>query len=135
LEIANKPPSQKEVVSFKDNEEKVTYEPFEKSNKQQKYEVRERSYPVQTEIKWNTPTASVETETLERPTRQIPVILEDNANIDELENTPAYVRKKKKIENQTFGIEKEMSKYTLVSDKENIIRLRDNNSYLYDKAD
>jgi len=135
LEIANKPINQKEIVNFKNDDEKVTYEPFGKSNIPQEYEIRDGSYPIQTKIKWNTPAASVETETLERPSRPIPVILADNANIEELENTPAYVRKKKRIENQTPGVEKEMSKYTLVSDKVNTVRLRDNNSYLYDVAD
>ena len=75
-----------------------------------------------------------ETESIpkERVARPIPVILEENANIDELENTPAYVRRQIKLENQRSTTEKEVSKYTLASEKGNTVRLRDNNSYLYD---
>ena len=103
---------------------------------QDKYFVRDRQVSVQTEIKWDfaeTETA-LATEFAEHA-RPVPSILDENADIDELENIPAYIRKKIKIENQLSGTEKEVSKYTLSSDKENTVRLRDNNSYLYDRVD
>jgi len=105
---------------------------------QEKYIVREKQVPVQTEIKWNhpEPVTDVVSETMEH-VRAIPFVVDEKANIDELENTPAYTRKKKnKLENQILGTEKEVSKYTLSQDKkENTVRLRDNNSYLYDVVD
>ncbi|MDR1172796.1 MAG: hypothetical protein LBL24_10110, partial [Bacteroidales bacterium] len=94
------------------------------------YTVREKP-STQTEIKWN---SGVETETMEW-VRPVPSITDENENIDELENTPAYIRKKIKMDNRLSGIENEVSKYTLSSDKENTVRLRDNNSYLYDVVD
>ncbi len=97
-----------------------------------KYEVREKRTSTQNKIEWSLPEAA--TETLERP-RPVPSIIDENANIDELENTPAYIRKKIKLDNQTSGTETEVSKYTLSSDKDNMVRLRDNNSYLYDVVD
>ena len=68
-------------------------------------------------------------------TRTIPVMLAENADIDELENIPAYERKNIIIDKQSSGIEKQLSKYTLNSDKHNTIRLRDNNAYLYNVVD
>jgi cell division protein FtsZ len=104
--------------------------------RQEKYYVRDKQVSVQPQIKWDIaePAADIATETFERA-RPIPSILDENAKIDELENTPAYIRKKIKIDNQLAGTEKEVSRYTLGSDKENTVRLRDNNSYLFDRAD
>jgi len=105
---------------------------------QSTYIVREKQVSSsQTEIDWNLveTVTDVDTEPLER-TRAVPFLVDENANIDELENIPACTRKKKKLENQLSGTEKEMSKYTLSTDKkENTVRLRDNNSYLYDVVD
>jgi len=98
--------------------------------------VREKQ-ATQAEIKWNPAgtDTDVATELLEN-VRTIPFVVDENMNIEELENVPAIVRKKKKLENQLPGTEKEVSKYTLSMDKkENTVRLRDNNSYLHDKAD
>ena len=105
-------------------------------NVQPEYYIRETPVATQTKIKWDfaEPDTEVDTETLERA-NSYPSILDENANIDELENVPAYIRKKIKIDNQLTGTEKEVSKYTLSSDKENTVRLRDNNSYLYDRVD
>ncbi len=101
------------------------------SGKTGKYEIREKPTSTQNKIEWGGETV---TETVER-TRPVPSIIDENANIEELENVPAYIRKKIKMDNQVAGTEKEISKYTLASDKENTIRLRDNNSYLYDVVD
>ena len=101
------------------------------------YIVREKQPSTQTEIKWNLaePDTDVATEPVELE-RIIPSVVGENINVDELENTPAIVRKKIKLENQLSGTEKEVSKYTLSTDKkENTVRLRDNNSYLNDVAD
>jgi len=101
------------------------------------YIVREKQTVTQNKIKWNPAETDtdVATETLEN-VRAIPFVVDENMNIDELENVPAIVRKKKALENQLSGMEKEVSKYTLSMDKkENTVRLRDNNSYLHDKAD
>ncbi len=98
------------------------------------FEVREKStMSSQGKIEWGVPTETA-TEMVERP-RSIPSIVDENANIEELENTPAYIRKKIKIDNQAAGTENEVSKYTLSADKDNVVRLRDNNSYLYDVVD
>ena len=101
-----------------------------------KYIVREKLVPAQTEIKWNESDIDVATEPME-PTRAIPFVVDEKLNIDDLENTPAYTRKKKiKLDSQFSGTEKEVSKYTLSTDKkENTVRLRDNNSYLHDVVD
>jgi len=102
-----------------------------------KYFVREKQVYSQTEIKWNMDESSrdVAIESMER-TRNIPSVVDENANIDELENISACTRKKKKKENQLYRTENEVSKYTLSTDKkENTVRLRDNNSYLYDVVD
>ena len=105
---------------------------------QGEYIVREKQVATQTEIAWPQSVIALETETLTEPVERVrpaPFIFDENANIDELENTPAYIRKKIRIDNQLLGTEKEMSKYTLSSDKDNTVLLRDNNSYLYDVVD
>jgi len=101
------------------------------------YLVRDQQSQIQTEMHWK----ETETDTAIAPdpvesVRAVPAILVEGADIDELENIPAYKRKQlKKKDNIQSAIEKEVSKYTLSYDKENTIRLRDNNSYLSDLAD
>ena len=99
-----------------------------------RFELRDRpqaSTRTETSLFPSATDTCTDTETAELP---IPVILEENANVDELENVPAYIRRQIKLDNQVSPIEKEVSKYTLSPDKENGVRLRDNNSYLHDKA-
>ena len=101
------------------------------------YVVREKKPTTQIEINWNPAQTDtdVDTEQIEQ-TRIVPFLVDENADIDELENVPACTRKKKKLENQLSGTEKIVSKYTLSTDKkENTVRLRDNNSYLHDVVD
>ncbi len=140
LQIANKPEKKEVRLPGNDGQEKIIFGGAPQANqpgdsttpKHGKYEVREKQASTQTEIKWNT--VEPVTETMERP-RSIPSIVDENANIEELENVPAYIRKKVKIDSPISGTESEVSKYTLSSDKDNTVRLRDNNSYLYDVVD
>jgi cell division protein FtsZ len=60
--------------------------------------------------------------------------IDEKSNIEELENTPAYVRKNVKID-QNPKTDTTISKYSLTTDEDNNIRLRQNNSYLYDNVD
>lgn len=61
----------------------------------------------------------------------------DNENIDELENEPAYRRKKINIDNSVpISKQNEVSKFSLEEGKnERFAKLRSNNSYLHDKVD
>ena len=141
LEIANKSKPDREELQLK-GEHGTGKISFDKPSANKhfggslKYEVRDKPASTQTEFRWNP--SDIATAVAEDPvseTRVIPLVVDENVNIDELENIPAYIRKKKNIDNQLSGIEKEVSKYTLSSDKENTIRLRNNNSYLFDRAD
>jgi cell division protein FtsZ len=55
--------------------------------------------------------------------------------IDELENTPAYKRKKVKIEEVKHSEETKISEYSLVNDKDHQIKLSKENPYLHDAID
>jgi len=97
--------------------------------------VRELQVAKQNKIKFDyagTDT-DVAIETVER-IRAIPLVVDENVNIDELENIPALVRKQIKLENQLSGTEKEVSKYTLDT-KDNTPRIRENNPYIHDVVD
>ncbi len=94
-----------------------------------KFEVREKMTSVQSKIQWES-MEEHETTVRERP---VPSIIDENMDIDELENVPAYKRKKINIDNQ--ATEHEVSKYTLSSENDHTVRLKDNNSYLYDVVD
>jgi len=59
---------------------------------------------------------------------------DEKSNIEQLESIPAYVRKNVKID-QKPKTDTTISKYSLSTDDENNIRLRQNNSYLYDNVD
>jgi len=58
-----------------------------------------------------------------------------NESIDELENEPAYIRKKIKIENTKPSEESRISKYSLSEDEDNNSKLREDNAYLHDNVD
>jgi cell division protein FtsZ len=60
--------------------------------------------------------------------------VDEKSNIEELENVPAYIRKNVQI-NQKPKPESNISKFSLSVDEENNIRLRQNNSYLFDNVD
>ncbi|HEY4789045.1 MAG TPA: hypothetical protein VIH57_23515, partial [Bacteroidales bacterium] len=59
---------------------------------------------------------------------------DEKSNIEQLESIPAYVRKNVKID-QKPKTDTTISKYSLSTDEDNNIRLRQNNSYLYDNVD
>ncbi len=58
-----------------------------------------------------------------------------NESIDELENEPAYIRKKIKIDDAKPSEESRISKYSLSEDEENNSKLREDNAYLHDNVD
>ncbi|MDP4210437.1 MAG: cell division protein FtsZ [Bacteroidota bacterium] len=60
--------------------------------------------------------------------------VDEKSNIEELENVPAYIRKEVKID-QKPKTDTTISKFSLSTDEDNNIRLRQNNSYLYDNVD
>ena len=60
---------------------------------------------------------------------------EKKSSIDELENEPAYVRKKVQLDDVTHSKESNVSKYSLTEDEENNTKLRDDNAYLHDNVD
>jgi len=60
--------------------------------------------------------------------------VDEKSNIEELENIPAYIRKNIQID-QKPKEDNTVSKFSLSTDSENTIRLRENNSYLYDNVD
>ena len=60
--------------------------------------------------------------------------LNDAQQIDQLENVPAYMRKKIIIEDKNYSEKSDQSNYT-ISDKENGIKLKENNSYLHGNVD
>lgn len=55
--------------------------------------------------------------------------------IDELENTPAYKRKKVKIEQVKHSEETKVSQYSLVNDQDHQVKLSKENPYLHDAVD
>lgn len=55
--------------------------------------------------------------------------------VDELENIPAYRRKKLNMKGFQKKVEQKLSRFTLSPDEENNIVLRNNNSYLHDNVD
>ena len=59
----------------------------------------------------------------------------ESNTIDELENEPAYVRKKVKLDKTKPSEESKISKYSLSEDDEKNSKLRDDNAYLQPKVD
>jgi cell division protein FtsZ len=55
--------------------------------------------------------------------------------VDELENEPAYVRKKIKLDEVKYSTTNEKSKFTLTEDEEKNPTLREDNPYLHDRVD
>ena len=144
FEIFNTSDPDTETVDIEEKPKKVCYTSNEQAsgNAQPawstKFEIREKKTAIQTEIKWDMAevcVADVAPEPVESK-RAVPFVVDENVSIDEMENTPAIHRKKKIIlDNQLSGTVREVSKYTLSSDRENTVRLRDNNSYLHDVVD
>ena len=55
--------------------------------------------------------------------------------IDELENTPAYKRKKVKIDQVKHSEETKVSQYSLINDQDRHVKLSKDNPYLHDAID
>jgi cell division protein FtsZ len=55
--------------------------------------------------------------------------------IEDLENEPAYVRKKIKLDNVKYSSQNNISKFSLTEDEEKNPTLREDNSYLHDNVD
>jgi len=62
-------------------------------------------------------------------------IIDNDDNIDELENEPAYKRKKVKIVDHEHSQDSDISKYSLSEDEENKTELKTDNPYLHDNVD
>lgn len=60
---------------------------------------------------------------------------DDRENIEDLENEPAYVRKRIKLEDKKHSKDENISRYTLFEDENFDIKLRPDNSYLHDNVD
>jgi len=60
---------------------------------------------------------------------------EKKDNIDEMENEPAYVRKKIKIDQKNYSKDDRVSRFTLSDEGEDGIILRPDNPYLHDNVD
>ncbi len=56
-------------------------------------------------------------------------------SVDELENIPAYRRKKLNVKDMRKKFEQRLSRFSLTTDDEDKTVLRDNNSYLHDNVD
>lgn len=58
-----------------------------------------------------------------------------NDSIDEMENQPAYMRRKFDLDDSEPSKEKKISKYSLTDDEDKKARLSDNNRYLHENVD
>lgn len=56
-------------------------------------------------------------------------------NLEELENVPAYVRKKRKLEKVTHSSDTEISRFTLTAEEGKRPEIRPNNRFLHDNVD
>ena len=61
--------------------------------------------------------------------------ISSDEEVDELENIPAYRRKKVNIQGMRKKFEEKLSRFSLSPDEDENAKLRDNNSYLHDKVD
>ncbi|MFC2080974.1 cell division protein FtsZ [Bacteroidota bacterium] len=59
----------------------------------------------------------------------------DEKSIDDLENEPAYIRKKVKLDKTKPSAESKVSNYSLSEDEDKNSRLREDNAYLHDNVD
>jgi len=58
-----------------------------------------------------------------------------DSEIDEMENVPAYIRKKLKLDPEKHSENEEVSRYRLSDDEDEKPKLRQDNSYLHDNVD
>jgi cell division protein FtsZ len=90
------------------------------------------------EIKINTQKAADRVQSIKKNISKVKetgyTTIDEKTNIEELENVPAYIRKNINIDNKPKE-DKTISKYSLVTDNENTIRIRENNSYFENPPD
>ena len=60
---------------------------------------------------------------------------DEKDEIEELEDQPAYIRKKRQISKPQHSAKRKVSKYSLYDDDENETRLSSDNTYLHDNVD
>ena len=104
-EIGNEHKTKIKVQLSTNNNNEDADEPIpgtERIVKQGNYLVREKLSPEQTEINWDKYEANTPDSESDGPLRVVPVILAENADIDELENIPAYKRKQMNNEYKRF---------------------------------
>jgi cell division protein FtsZ len=58
-----------------------------------------------------------------------------SGNIQELENVPAYKRKEIALQQTPPSDESQVSRFSLLSDEEGKVEIRNNNSFLHDNVD
>ena len=58
-----------------------------------------------------------------------------NGNIQEMENVPAYKRKEIALQQTPASDESQISRFSLMPDKEGNTEIRNNNSFLHDNVD
>jgi cell division protein FtsZ len=99
--------------------------------------MREVQVATKTEKKWYQPVLNFEPETMEMERIHANTYVKgENISHDEQENIPTIIRNQMMVANHFMGTDNEVSKYTLCTDKEeNTVRLRDNNSYIFDVVD
>jgi cell division protein FtsZ len=61
--------------------------------------------------------------------------LKSPSNISDLEDEPAYIRKKVRLDNIEHSSENKESRFTLGNDSDNNLEIRSNNSFLHDNVD
>ncbi len=60
---------------------------------------------------------------------------EMKSNIDEIENEPAYIRKKIELDKMKHSDDRKISRYSLDNDDDSVTKLSPNNPYLHDNVD
>ena len=56
-------------------------------------------------------------------------------NINDLEATPAYIRKNVQLDNLSHSSESQVSRYTLSEGEDKKVEIKPNNSFLHDNVD
>jgi len=67
--------------------------------------------------------------------KDLSIKLKTPGGVAELENEPAYVRRKVELSETPSSSDSEVSKYTLSSDDESSTEIKTNNSFLHDNVD
>jgi len=145
-------PSEVKEADLQSREEKPEDEPFERSNVQRTFEFDIQGENRQLEF-FVSDARDQGPEADEKKSRELAERVKklrkshekmkeqlynrasSNESIDELENEPAYVRKKIRIDDAKPSEESRISKYSLSEDDEKNSKLREDNAYLHDNVD